>query len=342
LKKRLSVAIHAEGGAEIGFGHIRRCLTLAAAVRQQGREVFFLSNADPIVARQVAGMGFEIVAIKAELNPAKAIQQSRNQDAETIVVDSYKFQTEDFNALMQAWPLVVAIDDLAAIDLPVHMVINGSVGADRLAYRGLESTRFILGPQYVLLRPEFAECPRRNILSQVGRVLITVGGSDPHNLTPRLIEWTCSTLGAIGVDVIIGPLFDNVAEIEAARQQRIGSVDLHLDPDHIKSLMLSADLAISGGGQTTYELAATGTPTIAIKLADNQATNLKGLSENGTLIWVGSVDDVNLEAQIRCTLSELASDPCRRSKLSEQGRSLVDGRGAARTANAILDLARNC
>src|SRR5207244_11064830 len=63
------------------------------------------------------------------------------------------------------------------------------------------------------------------------------------------------------------------------------------NPPQMRDLMLACDVAITGGGQTTYELAATGTPALAIRLADNQTGNLRGLSAHGAIRWAGDATD---------------------------------------------------
>jgi spore coat polysaccharide biosynthesis predicted glycosyltransferase SpsG len=197
-----------------------------------------------------------------------------------------------------------------------------------------------LGPQYILLRPEFAKVPTRAIADRVGRVLITVGGSDPNNLTVRLMQWTAKTLGSVRQDVVVGPLFENLEALKAEAGTLGGSIVLHENRQDMKSLMLAADLALCGGGQTTYELAAAGTPAIAIQTADNQTVNLKGLSAAGSLAWAGDVNDADLESKITRELKTLAGDAARRAAMSRLGRTLVDGQGSTRVARALLEQAK--
>jgi spore coat polysaccharide biosynthesis predicted glycosyltransferase SpsG len=102
------------------------------------------------------------------------------------------------------------------------------------------------------------------------------------------------------------------------------------------ALMLKADLAVTGGGQTTYELAATGTPAVAICIAENQRVSLKGLAEAGTLEFVGDAVDDDLELKLKSALTGLGGDPKRRQTMSERGQRLVDGRGAERVAQEIV------
>lgn len=47
------------------------------------------------------------------------------------------------------------------------------------------------------------------------------------------------------------------------------------------SLMLKCDIAVTAAGQTTYELARIGLPTIAIGVVENQKFNIDGWLEIG-------------------------------------------------------------
>jgi len=332
------VAFRTGGGRRIGLGHVRRCLSLAQALRDLGAQCLFLLDGDPEVIELAAASRFEAAHIGSENDLEDTIRRCKDHRVDTIVADSYALSTSYFHELNKAARGVAVIDDLADRELPVNLVINGSAGAERLRYRGEPRTAYLLGPQYMLLRPEFVSAPVRTNADPVGRVLITVGGSDPNNLTMRLMRWTAHTLGSVRQDVVAGPLFENPEALKAEAGTLGGSIVLHENRQDMRSLMLASDLALCGGGQTTYELAATGTPAIAIRTAGNQTVNLEGLSAAGSLVWGGDVNDADLEAKITRELKALAGDTSRRAAMSRAGRVLVDGQGAARVARALLDL----
>src|SRR5882762_7525398 len=179
-------------------------------------------------------------------------------------LDSYGFTPDDLAVFVAAGRPVAVFDDTANRELPVDLVINGGAGARALPYRGGPRTRYLLGPSYLALRPEFAEAAPRTIHDDVRRALVTLGGADPGRLVAPLVRWAIAGLGAITLDVVAGPLVDDVASVRAAVGAVAGPVVLHESPKHLRDLMLAADLAVTGGGQTVYELAATGTPMVAI------------------------------------------------------------------------------
>lgn len=296
----------------------------------------FVLDEDPVCLDQVAGAGFDAMSVQPEEDLSQTIEQCRRRKAGTIVADLYALDAAYLVGLREAKAIVAAVDDLGDRELPVDLVINGSINADRLAYRTGNATRFLLGPQYVLLRSEFAEEPKRTIAKQVRRVLVTVGGGDPDRLTPRLVRWAADALKDTSVDVVIGPMFDK-QNLPAGYK----SATIHSNPQNMREIMLGADVALCGGGQTTYELAATGTPAVAVRTAGNQTVNLEGLSAAGSLTWVGDANDADLESKMTQELKALAGDVARRAAMSRMGRVLVDGQGATRVAHAILDLTTN-
>ncbi len=259
--------------------------------------------------------------------------------ADALVVDSYEAPADCLN--VAGVRVVAVIDDLGDRSLPVTIVVNGAANASDLSYRVRPDTTLCLGAEYALLRAEFAREPEREVPPRIRRALVTVGGADQARLTPSLIDWAREGLDGATLDVLVGPFW--VPEARAAAERAAGKsrdVVLHQDPEGIRQLMLSCDVAVSGGGQTVYELAATASAVVAIQLFDNQAGNLRALSEHGALLWPGNVSDADLGAKVVLALKSLDANPTRRGTLGTRARSLVDGRGASRVAQVLLQACR--
>lgn len=329
------------GSRKVGFGHVRRCLSLAETLLDSDVESIFLVVGDAEVVEQITLAGFKAISLGIENDLEETISLSHQYQAQVIVVDSYTVQSDYFKGLSEAGLKVAAIDDLADRVLPVDLIVNGSMGAQDLTYRAESHTKMLVGPQYIVLRREFAENPKREISDKIERVLITVGGSDSDGLTLRLMHWVFQTLSSAVMDVVIGPFFEQLEIVERFALENRKTVTLHYNPPYMRNLMISADLAICGGGQTTYELAACGTPALAIQLADNQTINLKNLAENKALIWACDKQDKNLEVKIKKALADLDRNASHRADLSHWGRELIDGQGAIRVAQSLLGLNLN-
>lgn len=329
-----AVVIRAAGGAAVGLGHVRRCLTLAAALMRYGVKSHFLIRPEPTVAAYILKRGWRVVPVHPGDDLRSTLQVVREADATVVIVDTYDIGREFYRGLRERGVTVVAIDDLADSVPPADIVVNGSPGAEQLPYR-LEGVRLLVGPRYALIQPDFACCAPRRIAGPVERILITVGGGDPHGLIPKVVRWTARAVPEAALEVVVGPL---AGQADGCVQYGVadGSVRVHHDPDDLCELVRRADLAVTGGGQTACELAAAGTPAVAIQLADNQRPNLRGLEAAGCIVWAGQLGDSDLEARVTRALRDLVGDPERRAEMSRRGAALIDGRGSFRVAEAIL------
>ena len=311
-----SLLIVTEGGSAIGLGHIRRCLTLAAALKRSAIDVVFRVAGGEAAELLVRDAGFPVEPYG---DPA-SVDEMAALDADAVLIDSYRATEQVFRACHAT---TIVMDDLANRALPVDMVINTTIGAERLDYdtRGV----LLLGPRYALLRPEFEDVPQRTIHPHIERVMITLGGSDHGTLASDIVRSCIEALPDATIEVVIGPFFERLDLLRALRERVV-----LLERPHMRDLMLRADLAISSGGQTLFELAATGTPTIAITTADNQVQHARDFAAAGTLVLMERGGLAAAFERVRATAV--------RAEMSERGRALVDGGGAQRTASAIVEL----
>ena len=152
------------------------------------------------------------------------------------------------------------------------------------------------------------------------------------------MRWLDEIPGDFAVTAVVGPVSGFADEAQQAAASSRRSVSLVHSPASLRDLMLAADIAISAGGQTLYELAATGTPTLAIQVADNQAGNIQPLSEKGAIRRLGRAGESGLTENLRSMMAGFVSTGghAARLRMSSAGRALVDGRGARRAARELM------
>jgi len=164
--------------------------------------------------------------------------------------------------------------------------------------------------------------------------MLTFGGSDMCNVTPKVQKVLNKTHPYLQKRIIVTRFFANMPEIKKLRDK---NTELIYEPDAIefKGIMQESDIAISAGGQTLYELARTGVPTIAVCTAGNQLNNIRGWEKTGFVEYAGWWEDKKITDVISQKV-ELLKNKTLREKKHTIGNKYIDGKGSKRIVEELL------
>src|SRR5581483_4978405 len=337
--------------SRIGTGHLMRTLALAQAWQSAGGSATFLSRCESDSLRErieSAGSGFiqlhsshpDSADLEATLTTVRRFMSAtRSADDHWLVLDGYHFDSGYQQAVRATGCHLMVMDDNAHLPhYHADVLLNQNLNADRLNYNCNPGARLLLGPDYVLLRPEFTSRrdPRRVLVARARNVLVAVGGSDPDNVTLRIMQ-TLRKVRAQGLNVriIVGPANPHRASLEEALRNSQGGFELLSPVADMSALMAWADVAISAAGSSCWELALLGVPMVLLIIAENQRAIGTGIAERGAALLLG--DAANLDAGgLARTLEELIDDLPRRQSLADRARAIVDGRGAERVVAVMM------
>jgi UDP-2,4-diacetamido-2,4,6-trideoxy-beta-L-altropyranose hydrolase len=326
------VYILTEGGFDIGFGHITRCTSLYQSFYERGIIPEFIVNGDRAVEVLLKDKKYRILNWLNEQEELFGLIKN----ADIAVIDSYLADYELYEKVSKVVSVPVYIDDTQRIDYSKGIVINGSIYAEELDYTRRKDVIYLLGSQYIPLRREFWDIPGKEIKESIKSAMITFGGDDTKSMTPTVLKLLTEHHPELTKDVVIGKGFQNIKEIESAADKRTNLIYFP-DAEGMKKIMLESDIAISAGGQTLYELARVGVPTIAIAVADNQMNNVKGWHRAGFIRYAGWWEDEVVLENIKNSL-KLLEDKSLRERMTKIGRTLVDGKGARRVVQKVFDI----
>jgi UDP-2,4-diacetamido-2,4,6-trideoxy-beta-L-altropyranose hydrolase len=335
------VIFRVNAGESIGLGHLQRCLSLGKALSRFCSGLVFVTNEDPSVHEIIKSQGFEIECFDesswgSDEDLAFTLEVCRRKKWSTVVVDSYHIPPHYLAKLRAEGLFVAVIDDLALFPFPCQLVINGGFFAQSLPYESSAGdTEFLLGHTFALLRPEFFQLDLRTYNNVVKNIFVTLGGTDQHNLMPDLLRCIDQVRGEFSITCVIGPFFKNQNEIEAAAQNCHSKVNLVVNSKSLVDHMLAADLAVSSGGQTVYELLATGTPIVALEVAENQRTGLLALSAKEAIQLVAQVGEKEFFPKIQECLRGLIENRSQRQALGESGKKMDIGAGTVKVAEIL-------
>lgn len=323
----MDVVILTEGGKDFGYGHIARCSSLYQAFEYHEIVPKFIVNGDESVKSILSGID---VDISDWLNDFFMFC-----DADIVIIDSYIADLDFYNEISNNVPLTVYIDDNNRLEYPKGIVVNGTLDASNINYSKRDNIKYLVGNEFIPLRNDFWDISKLKIKDSIENILITMGGNDLRNLTPKILKLLNDKFPDITKKVIIADSFNNTSEIESLKNN---SVDLIYSPNssEIINLMQSVDLAISASGQTLYELACVGVPTIAIGIIDNQKNNIKNWIKNGFIEYSGCWSEKNLLNNIFNKINYLNDKNVRFDKRL-LGIQSVDGKGSLKIVKNILN-----
>jgi spore coat polysaccharide biosynthesis predicted glycosyltransferase SpsG len=135
--------------------------------------------------------------------------------------------------------------------------------------------------------------------------------------------------------VIIGASNRHKVQLKLASQDSAVPIRFVENVTNMPKLMAWADVAVSGGGSTCWELAFMGLPALVLILADNQRVVAEGLDEAGVVVNLDWHEDLTA-SDITQALVSLAGAADQRTEMSQRGRQLVDGKGNDRVLSELL------
>jgi len=338
----MRIAIRADASPTIGFGHVARCLALAEALVGDGHAVALFGVEPPAALRALAEkIGVPHFVVSSTDPRADAVASlaaiGRWGGTDACVVDHHALGRDWEAAAREAGCAVAVIDDLGR-EHDCDLLVDANAGVTADHYRGRVDPRtwLMLGPRYAMLRQGFRDGHRQaRVRRQVGRIVVSYGGTDPTGETVKAIE-ALAQLGGITADVTVTsaqPRFERVRALAATAPH----LTLHVDRSDLECLLAEADLALGAAGVSALERACLGVPSIATVVADNQAAGASAMADAGAALLLGEAASVT-PMRLRAAVEGLRACPDALARMSAHGLALVDGCGAARVAVALASL----
>lgn len=346
------IAIRADASTEIGIGHIRRCQSLAAALRNRGAEVRFacrdfgidyesiLGEQPSILVTPSGNFGNEdhapphalwlgVTQLQDGNDFIAALDQWR---PDWVLVDHYGIDARWHDAVRAALGCRIAvIDDLADRPLDADLLIDHNWHDDhRAKYSGwlVRPSVMAAGPRYALIDQMYASATRYQFHSDVRSIGIFMGGTDAINASRIAFEAVINSNFQGNVEIVTTASNPHLDDLQAMTKFRLPT-SITLDLPDLAAFFSRHDLQIGAGGGATWERFCIGAPTIAVATATNQRDVLTDLVRCG-FQWGLSRMDVVLLSKV---INESLENPTKRRVQSMRGMGLIDGLGTERVAD---------
>lgn len=332
----MKAVFRVDSSAQMGIGHLMRCLTLADSLRGKGAEVAFIcrrlagsaselveqrghtvyqlplpESGAPPAASGLSHAGFLGVGPERDAAETLAVLQGI-QPIDWLIIDHYAIDARWEREMRRCAGRIMVIDDLADRTHDCDLLLDQNLFHDmETRYDGLvpETCRLFLGPRHALLRPEFYEA-RRHLRERDGtvrRILVFFGGSDSTNETSKALEAIhLLNRDDLEVDVVVGTANQRKKEIQRLSASMVNT-NYHCQIDNMAELMAKADLAIGAGGSTTWERCSLALPSITLVIAENQRESTSAVAAAGATLDMGYCGEVHVETLANAVRTLLGS-----------------------------------
>jgi spore coat polysaccharide biosynthesis protein SpsF len=328
-----TVLIRCDGGGALGYGHVKRSLTLARNLRdREGFGVTFALNGEREAADTVERAGFACTLLPDIWQVAGLARLVGEKAPDILVCDARQNISREVLARIGAnVPVVAVIDDASDRRLAAtHAYYPAVPQAEALAWSGPTVVR--IGWQWALLGFDPAVVKRgRPRDGAPPAIVVSMGGSDPMDLTRLSARALAKISIPFRARFVIGPGVRNGVRLAREIEAMSPAFAAVQEVADIGAEFAAADVALVAFGVTAYELAALGVPALYLALTDDHALSASAFEAAGMGQILGLARVVRAE-EIARPVWGLLSDAERRRDMRAAGLMTVDGRAGERIA----------
>jgi spore coat polysaccharide biosynthesis protein SpsF len=326
--------IRCDGGGKFGYGHVKRMVALARALRDsESIGVLFALHGTTDAALPVRRAGFEAVMVDSHDELAALIQ---THTPDLLLLDGREGPSRgELEKLRRDIPVVAIIDDASDTRLAADFAYYPPVPqAKSLDWTGARTVARI-GWEWSLLglNPHLTPV---NAMSSRPTLLVAMGGSDPQGLTLRAAKALAPLDPVFRIRFVVGTGVADAAKVAANIVGLKGNYETIEGADDLATEYASADLALCAFGVTAYELAAFGVPAIYLGLTEDHARSASAFEVAGMGQSLGVASQVE-DDDILAAVKALMNDAGRRREMRHAGFAMLDGNGAARIAADLAE-----
>lgn len=280
----MMIALAIESSNSRGMGHLFRSLLFVKYMREHGIDFVYLINNDKrsqdILIQK--GIQYEIVDYDdCDSNWEKMLIHSHNIDI--WINDKFETSIEMALNIKREAVYLVLIDDIGLGEKKADINFVGLIYFSKQIFY---STNTKVGMEYVILNDEINRYKR--LRTNLGKIIVSFGGSDPHNNTVKIVRELLKY--RYDFDVAVGPNYRHEKELHELND---GRYHVFKSVFSLIELFANYDLVITGGGVTCCEANAAGLPCIIVANAPHEINTGKHLQEYGGCIYAGDYESWN-------------------------------------------------
>ena len=333
-----------DAGNQIGFGHAMRCLSLAKHLMlSYGINVLFCSSPNDNLEQLYMERGIQYIFNRG-LNEIRFMGKIRDENPGSIIfIDTlYPYTAETICNLRHGLKIIMFHNECEGMFESDFAIFPSAHLNDEIIedHRWKNSTvKFLYGPKYIIINEQCIKLDRQCIEPSIQPyIALSTGASDPEGILIKIIEW----INESDINAAVKALYG----FDFCHRDVLNTLIPKLKPTiEVKEFnyadLLSADLAVSAVGVTTYELIFANIPVITIgHIKKNSIAGEILQKRYGCNFHLGMFKDLSSE-QFISTIQHLWNSEEALLEIKKKQENLIDGEGICRVAEIIYKICSN-
>jgi UDP-2,4-diacetamido-2,4,6-trideoxy-beta-L-altropyranose hydrolase len=295
-----------------GMGHLIRQIHIAKEIRDHN-DIFFYIPDFPAAANILKQHDFSFSTVES-FSPAKA---------DITILDIQDTTPTFIQELKQQSKKIISFEDKSKN--PVDLLIDCNLNTDDIE-KTPPDTKTLFGLSYAVLAPEFEQLhsKKRNFPDKIQSLLVTFGGTDPHNIT---VDLTKHIPDHLKTTIVTGFQKQNAL-------QEFGNAHVIQNVQGMARTLADHDAVFCSGGVTLHEAMCVGTPAFVISQAEHQEDKAKAAESVGAAINLGQAKSWNKNRLPE--IFKIGNESL--EAMSTAGKKCIDGKGLRRVVESILSV----
>ncbi len=338
-KKIFKIVFRCDASADIGLGHLIRCLAVAKELQKQNQIIFATVKDD--TNSYIREADFEIFFKEKDETEEKYLKRLNHIIHPGIILidKKYSYSIGFLNDFKQNNIKIIMIDNICEGLSACDEIIFPNAHLDKSILKkylsGKQISQVKTGPEYVILRDEILSLKNKisHNFHNTPNIVVTTGGTDPEGVLLKLIPLLKEMKLKTNIIILIGQAFKYKDELEKLIINLLNNFKVL---SYSLEEFLKADIVICTFGVSIYEMIYLQIPTICISHSWENSQSAKILKERyGAIEDMGFVENLNPQ-NLYLMIEKLLEDKTYYQKIIHKCDNLFDGKGAKRIGEIIL------
>lgn len=320
------IVVRAEAGAKVGDGHIMRCLSLCGKLKSVIGPSTLITNDYASYSVKKWQQSFPCIKWNYEIGSLDdGIELRRfiiQNEVKILILDSYSIRSE-YVKLFKNITKILLFDDLAERNIPVDLIINNNLGAERYKGNYDLAQNTALGLNYSMFRDSIISAKEN---SSRGQYLL-VAFSNSQN--PKLTYAFLKALEKLTFN-------EKIIVVAPKHAQKFYSQNVEwLAPTDLADIAARAKVCMISGGVILTEMLFLNKASIVLALAENQLPGIIEAEKQNVCLYARNSSDA---ARV---VKSVFTDEKQLQKLEQNANKLFSSWSPENTRQKVISVLEN-